>query len=340
MEWIMDSGDFFCHVEERNISSICHVEERNISEILRYALNDKPCHVEERNISEILRCALNDKLYISLFMLLLMIFFTFPMHAMFNDYEPSARARSMSGAVTSVSDDYSAIFYNPAGLKYAATQAGATFYRPFNNDFQTVSAVSGSYESSIGSFGIGYQVMNVEYYDINLTSEQKFSLGHSFYLNKDINTEISLGYSANLYSLSYHELGEESKIGINAGVIAVLHQRTKIGFMLTNINKPEMGKNQKHEIPQMLAVGLSYIPYQGVITAIDLKKNWDGDTELRTGVEVEIYPAFILRMGIRNNPASYSAGVGFKVMGINLDYAINTHAKLSLTHHVALGYKF
>ena len=41
MEWIMDSGDFFCHVEERNISSICHVEERNISEILRFAQNDK-----------------------------------------------------------------------------------------------------------------------------------------------------------------------------------------------------------------------------------------------------------------------------------------------------------
>lgn len=278
------------------------------------------------------------KKYILLCLSLSLLFIS--SYAMFNDYEPSARARAMSGAVTSFSDDYTAIFYNPAGLRYSQNQFGATYYKLFNNDFSEVTAISGSYATKFGSFGIGFQSHSVEYYDITLMSEKKFSLGHSFYLNKDVRSEISIGYSANIYSLSFEELGEQTELGINAGLIAVLHQRTKLGFMLTNINKPKMGDAEKHEIPQMLAIGLSYIPYQGVITAIDLKKNHEGVTELRTGVEVQLHPMLTIRSGIRNNPASYSFGAGFNIKGIMLDYGLNTHAVLDLTHHFAIGYKF
>ena len=268
------------------------------------------------------------------------LLFSLPCNAIFNDYEPSVRARGVSGAVTSLSDDYAVIFYNPAGLRFNGNQVGATYYRLFGTDFTSVSAVSGSYETKFGSFGLGYQAMNVEYQDINLMSEQTFSLGHSIYLNSDVISETSLGYSLNIYYLSFHEHGHEISVGLNAGVIAVLHQRTRLGFMLTNINKPKIGEDEKHDIPQMLAVGLSYIPYQGVLTSIDLKKNFEGSTELRTGVEVELHPMMTLRMGVRNNPASYSFGAGFNVMGIHLDYGLNTHTKLDLTHHIGIGYKF
>jgi hypothetical protein len=261
-------------------------------------------------------------------------------YGFFNDYEPSAKARGMSGAVTATSDDFLGIFYNPAGLKYAENTVGATFYHLHGNDFSAVTALGGSFMTTLGTIGVGFQQMAVEYYDINLMSEQKFSVGHAFYLNKDIHSEVSFGYSANLYSLSYHELGSEMAVGINAGMIAILHQRTRMGFMLSNINKPKMGESEKHEIPQMLAVGLAYIPYQGVITAIDLKKNWEGATELRSGVEVEIHPVFKLRMGVRNNPASYSFGAGFEMLGVTLDYGANSHAVLNITHHISLGYKF
>jgi hypothetical protein len=266
--------------------------------------------------------------------------FILPCLAMFDDYEPSVRARGMSGAVTSFSDDYTAILYNPAGLNAAGNQVGATYYQLFGNSFATVSALSGTYQTPYGAFGLGFMSMGVNYLDVNLTTENKFSLGHSFNLIKDVRSDVSLGYSANIYNLSYHELGSQTAFGLNAGVIAVLHQRTRLGFMLTNINKPQMGTLEKHEIPQTLAVGLSYIPYQGVITAFDIKKNWEGDTELRGGVEVEVHPMFLLRMGVRNNPASYSAGAGFKVIGVSLDYSISTHAVLDLTHHIGLGYKF
>jgi len=263
-------------------------------------------------------------------------------YAMFDDYEPSARSRGMSGAISSFSNDFSAIFYNPAGLRYAGDTFGTSYFRLFNNDFSTVSTLSGAYDTPFGSFGLGFQQLAVEYYDIDIMREQKYSLGHAVFLNKDIHSEIGLGYSANLYSLSYpdSDLGSEVAFGINAGVIAVLHQRTQFGFMVTNINRPRMGEGVGHPLPQQFAVGASYIPYQGVITAIDLKKNFEGETELHAGAEVELHPMFTIRTGIRNNPASYSAGARFHVIGIIVDYGLSTHAVLDMTHHFSVGYKF
>ena len=279
----------------------------------------------------------NVKWIILLFKLTILIV---PCYAIFNDYEPSSRARALSGAVTSFSDDYSGIFYNPAGIRFAGNQIGGSYYQLFGNDFSVVTAVSGVYDTQFGSFGIGYQAMNVEYFDVNLMSESTFSIGHSFFLNRDVRSELSIGYSLNIYTLSFHELGSESQVGINAGVKATLHHRTRLGFMLTNINKPKIGDGHKHDIPQMLALGLSYIPYDGVITAIDLKKNHEGSTELRTGVEVELHPMLLLRMGVRNNPASYSCGIGLRFLGILFDYSLSSHSVLNLTHHIGLGYKF
>jgi hypothetical protein len=263
--------------------------------------------------------------------------FSLSLFAMFDDYEPSARARAMSGAATSISDDAFAIFYNPAGVKFAENKVGISHFRLFNNDFSTVSVLGATYKTPFGSVAAGFQQMSVDFLDRSLMTEQQFSLGHSFTLNKDIHSEISIGYSGNLYSISFMDLGSDTAIGVNAGVIAVLHQRTRLGFMLTNINKPQIGD---FDIPQQLAVGLSYIPYQGVITAFDLKKNWSGQTELRTGVEVALHEMVCIRMGVRNNPASYSVGAGFRVWDILLDYGISTHAVLDLTHHISLGYRF
>jgi len=263
-------------------------------------------------------------------------------YAMFDDYEPSARARGMSGAVVSFSDDFSAIFYNPAGLRYAGDTFGTSYYQLFGSDFTNVSTVSGAYDTPFGSFGAGFQQLAVEYYDVDIMREQKFSLGHAVFLNKDIHSEIALGYSANAYSLSYPDsnLGSDFAFGVNAGVIAVLHQRTRFGFMVSNINRPRMGEGVGHALPQQFAVGASYIPYQGVITAVELKKNFEGDTELHAGAEVELHPMFIIRTGIRNNPASYSFGAKFTVWGIDIDYGTSTHAVLDMTHHFAVSYTF
>ncbi|HOD55571.1 MAG TPA: hypothetical protein PKJ08_13665, partial [Candidatus Cloacimonadota bacterium] len=234
------------------------------------------------------------------------------------------------------------IFYNPAGLSLAGNQYGGTYTQLFGNSFTGLTTIGGTYATNkLGTLAFAYQDMSVEFEDVNLMSERTYALGHSICLNKDVNSEIYFGYSANIYNLSFDELGSQTSVGFNAGAIAILHTRTKLGFNVTNFNNPRIGDENEHELPQRLAAGIAYIPYQGVTTAFDIKKTWNGDSEYHAGVEVEVHPMLLIRTGVRNNPAAYSFGAGIRpYKGLAVDYAVNTHSVLNPTHHFGLSLKF
>jgi hypothetical protein len=187
--------------------------------------------------------------------------------------------------------------------------------------------------------------MDVDYDDNNMMSEKVYSLGHAFTLMKDVHSELHFGWSANVMHASIDGCGDQAVLGLNAGAVAVLHTRTRLGFAVTNFNNPKIGEND-HDLPQRLALGLSYTPYTGVITAIELKKTLntatesnDSPTELHAGTEVTLFDVLFLRAGVRSNPNSLSAGLGLLVKGLEVDYAYSTHPVLDGTHHFGIGYK-
>jgi hypothetical protein len=77
-----------------------------------------------------------------------------------------------------------------------------------------------------------------------------------------------------------------------------------------------------------------------VITAVELKKTVDGETEVHAGAEVKVVEMLTLRCGARSEPSSYSFGARFSMFEVMVDYAYNTHAVLGGTHHFGLGYTF
>lgn len=278
----------------------------------------------------------------SLYILSLLLILSLPLFSIFDDYEPSVRARAMSGAYIAVSDNYEGVFYNPAGIALAQNSVGSSVANLYGNSFSKLTSFAANYNTNkFGTISLAYESYGVEYEDVNLSSEKTFTLGHAICLNKDVNSELYLGYTANLYNLEYDELGSQSTFGFNAGVIAILHSRTKIGFTVQNLNNPKIGEDNEHEIPQRLVAGIAYVPYQGVTTAFDIKKTWNGDSEYHAGAEVEIHPMLTFRAGVRNNPSKYSLGVGLKpYLGLNFDYAYEMHAVLNPTHHFGLSYQF
>ncbi|MCF7912161.1 MAG: hypothetical protein K9M99_06515 [Candidatus Cloacimonetes bacterium] len=268
--------------------------------------------------------------------------------AIFNDYEPSPRARAMGGAYYSLSNDPMAVFYNPAGLSLAGNGVATSYSQLFGNNFQELTVLGFSYELPyrLGTFGLGLQSMDVDYLEVNLMSEKIYNLSHSFTLLKDIHSEIYLGYSLNMYSLDMDSFGSETDLGINLGALAILHQRTRLAFTVSNLNNPAFGKEDDEELAQKMAIGIAYEPYPDVVTAIEMKKTYglggvEGEkTELHTGMEFKINELLTLRAGLRTQPVSYSAGAGIHAYGVQIDYGYNTHAVLSGTHHIGLSYKF
>jgi len=268
--------------------------------------------------------------------------------AMFDDYEPSPRARAMGGACTAVIDAANACFYNPAGLVAVQNEAQLGYCRIFNTDYEVLktAALASRLPGKYGTAAIAVKTMDCEYLDTNMYSEQTYQLVQGFTLMKDVYSEVHLGWSANLYHLAIDGFGDDTAFGLNFGALAILHQRTRLGFAVTNVNNPKMGADNRHELPQKLSAGIAYEPYPGVTTTVEMKKSFnsaseseDSVTQYHAGCEVTLYDMLYLRAGVRSEPASYSMGVGFLVKGIKVDYAYNTH-NIDGTHHFGMGYEF
>jgi hypothetical protein len=248
----------------------------------------------------------------------------------------------MGGAFYSVSDDANGVFYNPAGLIKSKEHVSVSYARLFSNDFQILktAAFTMPLPGKAGAVGIGIQALDVEYLDVNLMSEQIYSLSHSFTLMKDVHSEFHLGYTANIYHLTMERFGNETSFGVDLGALVILHHRTRLGFAVSNLNNPKIGENNRHELPQRLAMGITYNPYYGVNTSIELKKPFGEATQIHGGIEVEVHPMLDLRVGLRNHPASFSCGATFNVRNIIIEYALGTHSVLNNTHHFGIGYGF
>jgi hypothetical protein len=133
---------------------------------------------------------------------------------------------------------------------------------------------------------------------------------------------------------------DDSALGLDLGVLALLHGRTKFAFAVTNINKAKMGKDNQIDLPNKLSLGIAYSPYDRVTTSIELKKDFAHETEFMGGVEARIFDPLALRFGVHQNPATYNAGASFYVENVEVDYTYSYQSVLDGTHYFSLGYKF
>ncbi|MCB5295085.1 MAG: hypothetical protein RBQ67_00070 [Candidatus Cloacimonadaceae bacterium] len=262
--------------------------------------------------------------------------------AVFNDYQPSARARGMGGAFTGVANDVNTIFYNPAGLADSGYEAKIGFSQINGEKFSEykTAAFGIKLPKKLGTFGAGIRMMDVDFEDYTLYQDQILTLSHAFVLQKDIHSTINVGYNLNYYGLTFDDDDSDEAYGVDLGVTALLHNRTKLGFAVTNLTKAKMGFENQIDLPNKLALGISYIPYDGVTTTVEVKKDFAEATEFMGGVEAKIFEPLYLRAGVHQNPATYSAGASFIMEGVNLDYSFTMHSVLSPTHYFNLGYEF
>ncbi|MDY0150928.1 MAG: hypothetical protein RBS43_01490 [Candidatus Cloacimonas sp.] len=262
--------------------------------------------------------------------------------AVFDDYQPSAVARGMGGAYTAATNDVSAIFYNPAGLTSTNFGVKLGYANLYNQEYSELKTAAIGYRlpKKMGTIALGARMMDVNFEDVSLMGEQVWSIAHGFTLLKDIHSEISFGYTGNFYNLSMDGEEDDSAFGLDLGVIAILHGRTRFGFAVTNINKATMGNENQIDLPNKLAMGIAYTPYDMVTTTVEVKKDFAKETEFMGGVEARILPPLAIRFGVHQNPALYNAGASFYIDNVEVDYSFSYHSVLPSTHFFSLGYKF
>lgn len=260
----------------------------------------------------------------------------------YEDYQSSARARGMGGAFVSVANDMNTIFFNPAGLADLDYEAKVGFSQLNGEKFSEYKtlALGAKLPKKFGTLGLGIRMLDVDFEDHSLMGEQIWTLSHGITLQKDIHSTINVGYNLNYYNLSFDDDDSDDAFGFDLGATALLHTRTKLGFALVNLGRAKMGFENQLDLPSSMAMGISYMPYDGVTTSIEVKKDFAEDTQFMGGVEAKLFEPLYLRFGVHQNPATYSAGATFILEGVSLDYAFTYHAVLNPTHYLNLGYKF
>jgi hypothetical protein len=247
-----------------------------------------------------------------------------------------------------VADDGSALFYNPSGLGHLENyQLFTSYQRPFGLEFLEHMAAGLTVPlPRYGVAALGFQKFGVTYEGQDLQSEKTFSVSHGIPLMHDVHSSLALGYTFHLYSLELgnsvagQSLGSAQAVGMDFGILAVLRNRTRMGAVMRNFNRPRMGEGYREDLPRYLSLGVAYQPYPGVVTVLDLNKKFGQDTQMNGGLEARIVPFVALRFGVQTKPDRLMGGVGFNYQGVHFDYALINHSILPMTHQLSLSYAF
>ena len=267
------------------------------------------------------------KLHFALFLLLLVSF-----NICSAQVSPGARQVALSHSDVALADDVFSIFHNPAGLARLNWREVGIYYSPAPFGLKELANGYVAYNepTSIGSFGVGVMT-----YGFDLYRESKVGLAYS----TNITDEFYLGAVVNYQSVSIKNYGSSGTLTFDCGGLLWLQSNLRLGFAIQNITRGTYG-DEKNQIPVVFSSGISYDYNNQLSLNAAFIKELDFPASLRFGIEYNVIEYIDLRLGLCDNPNSFSSGIGINYSFVQLDYALFTHQDLGLTHQVGIIIQF
>jgi hypothetical protein len=245
---------------------------------------------------------------------------------------PGARQIALSHADVALSDDVFALFNNSAGLGQNNNREVGIYYSPAPFGIKELANGYGAYQEpfSFGTLSAGFMT-----YGFELLRENHFLLGFTKKFYEKFSGGITLQYN----NLSIKNYGQDDAFLLSIGGLANIVDDLSLGFSIYNINRATYGK-EENQIPTILNTGFSYSFLNKASVNAAVQKEIDMPASVRFGIEYKIIKYIILRSGFKNEPSSYSGGIGIRYSALGLDYAVFTHQDLGITHQFGLIISF
>ncbi|MFP4460208.1 MAG: conjugal transfer protein TraF [Candidatus Zixiibacteriota bacterium] len=255
-----------------------------------------------------------------------------------------ARALGMGGAYTAISDDISALSWNPAGMAHSTRHIVGFHYKSYYAGFNS---------DNMGNGAMGY-IHNLDNFQIGLSGDFMYSdiyyqniVGLS--LSRTFQGVLSGGIRTNLYISQFDQTGFEyheqygdiqndplfsengyNKIsaGLDAGLMVNPLEGFRAGLFARNLVPPNLALSDKNgELDTQVRLGLSYSVLDQVFLSTDLQymaeSPDDKNVKLAAGVESWFFDNSAgIRAGF--NPDFVSLGLGYhdtEIMLMGLDYS-------------------
>jgi hypothetical protein len=275
-----------------------------------------------------------------------------------------ARSAAMAGSFVSITDDPSAIFYNPASLGTLTSDQASFGFLKHLLDINSGYVAYGQQFRDWGCFGVGISYIN--YGSFTQTDEVGNNLG-TFHANE---FAVLGGYSNMLYDvvhygvnlkLIYSSIADSRSAAIAVdigGMYVIEEQQITIGASLLNIGR-QINEyiSTREDLPLDLKIGVSKrLEHLPLLISLDFHRLNESAKDFLTrfkvftvGGEFTVSEVLRLRFGYNNQQrqdlkigtsaglAGFSVGGGVLVGRYKIDYAFSSLGMVGALHRLTVG---
>lgn len=244
-----------------------------------------------------------------------------------------ARALAMGGAFAAIADNYSASYWNPAGVaKAGSSRVGGMHTNKFGQgiNFNLLSGIMTIANFAVGASFVGLSITNIPIYDEEGKPVGTIDFNAILLMGSVAMKLTNLGYvGGSIKSYSY-TLAEErgSGLGFDAGVLITdLIPNLSVGAAAFDLS------GTIDTIAGLFKVGAAFtLPEVGLTVAADFDFGAEGESVLHLGAELVIggTPIAVRAGGISTAPGEFefTRGAGVILRNLRIDVAFVPHRAL------------
>ncbi|MEO0085602.1 MAG: PorV/PorQ family protein [candidate division WOR-3 bacterium] len=270
---------------------------------------------------------------------------------------PTAREAALGGAAAAFADGALSFWYSPA---HAASVNGTRAHVGYLNHIGGIHYGSAAYAQPIGTErGAGIGVVYLNSGTMKRTDEQGRELGtfgvSYACVNASAATRLIDGLVAGIGLQGlYGSIDTFFALGVAANVGATYRLPVNgltAGFSAANLGaQAKAFRENRDPMPMDFALGLAWQPNPGLNFALDIHKPLDNRLNFRAGVEGWVADLLVLRGGYNSLGSDYiagtgedilagfSAGLGLRWRGYQIDYGFVPMIQLGMTHRISLSF--
>lgn len=272
-----------------------------------------------------------------------------------------ARAAGMGGAYSAISEEASAVYWNPAGLvqipKLSAVFMRAQYLESINYQYAAY-AHRLSYDSVLAGSVLLTDIGSITETDISGNTlgsftprDQVFTLSYSKaileFSDKDI--DVSVGVSAkyiksSIVSSARSYAGDVGIMTYNFGDIPY-----RLAVTATNMGGGLTYDRESNPLPLTFRLGGAINPFRNMLLSTDVVLPKQNRPNVLFGAELATTPNELTRLCVRaglnaqqmrDGIGGFSMGVGATLHFFSLDYAFVPMGELGTTHRISLTFDF
>jgi tetratricopeptide repeat protein len=252
------------------------------------------------------------------------------------------RAIAMGGAFSSLADDATALFWNPAGLPWIEQQEitgthANLFGSGIKDDYLAfVLPLTPSHAVAVDWYHSGFEDPELKF------GENRIDVAYGWRFGSLFSVGGGAKYLTRGTDLDGSTVRSGSGLGLDLGGIASPYRGLRLGLMVQDLFNTSIRYDQGGTVVAFLRnvrLAASYALHHDAVVAIDIDDRW------HVGAEWRPLEIVALRAGFEDDRkgsegVTYTAGAGFKASLFRVDYARVMPPTLGATDHFSLSMGF